>query len=453
MALNCNRIYKDVLSSGMTDKVILNILVLHIYQPDHSTDSLLDLELCYPAYAPEHNYIVHNALFPLPDYIRKIKFHGIILATSFLSIRQALVKKPKYFDSFLKKYNFIRDSTAYKIAFPQDEYDYSAITEKWLINWNVDSIYSVLSPKYWKVLYPKLCDSGKLRFGYTAYISEKLIERSKKIRPFSERTIDVSYRSRKNFHSGIMYIKGILGDLFLRYSQGGNGLNLDISANESDRILGPNWLDFVENSKFALCSNSGSSLLDPHGEFRSKIDKYLLCNPNAAYEDIKNNCFPEEEGKWEFTAISPRNIEAALLGTVQICVPGEYGGIMKPWEHYIPLEIDGSNFQQVMDTIENTERSSKIAKACKEKFLSISELRYDFHVKEVVNAIHDGCKSKNETWTPDYEMKISVKKYEKISKIYLKFNILTSRVKRFIRENFPILFSFLRKIIHFRYKK
>lgn len=425
----------------------MNILVLHkMGDPKTWLSSVRDLEFCFSDNAPEHNYIVHNDMFPLPAYIQNIKFHGIILGPTFLCNRYI----SQDYEAALKKYEFIKNSNAFKIALPQDDYDCSAILEKWLIEWKIDIVYTVC-PNNWEVLYPKLYNTGKLRLGYTAYISEKIIERSKKIKPLSERTIDVSYRSTKHNLGYVRYVKGIVGQLFCKYAQE-YALKLDISVNDvfspgkSKIISGDSWLDYIENSKFVLCSNSGSSILDPYGDYAKRLRDYFLLNPNAAYEDIEEACFPGEGNKWKFTPISPRNIEAALLETIQICVPGEYSGIMIPWEHYIPFEIDGSNFKQVIDTMKNEKKVNEIAAACKEKFLSINELRYSFHVAEIINTIYEGYKAKAVTCTFDENEKNLFTKYER--ELFLS-TLINYRIRNCLGKFlliFPNLHSFLKKV-------
>ena len=46
--------------------------------------------------------------------------------------------------------------------------------------------------------------------------------------------------------------------------------------------------------------------------------------------------------------ISPRNIEAALSKTVQIALIDSYSNIMSPDVHYIPLNKDYSNIDEVI---------------------------------------------------------------------------------------------------------
>jgi hypothetical protein len=49
--------------------------------------------------------------------------------------------------------------------------------------------------------------------------------------------------------------------------------------------------------------------------------------------------------------VSPRVFEAAALGTAMIMFPGEYSGVVSPGEHYIVLEKDFSNMEEVVQKL------------------------------------------------------------------------------------------------------
>ena len=57
------------------------------------------------------------------------------------------------------------------------------------------------------------------------------------------------------------------------------------------------------------------------------------------------------EGNAVIQAVSPRVFEAAALGTAMINFPGRYSDVVEPWAHYIPLEKDFSNFDEVVGAI------------------------------------------------------------------------------------------------------
>ncbi len=386
----------------------MNILILHqMGDPRQWLFSVQELEYSIPVYAPEHNYIVHNAFLPLPSFVRDIEFHGVVLGPTFLCNRYNAWRLKKT----LHRYSFLKEIDAVKLAMPQDDYDCSAILERWLIDWGVDRVYTVC-PEHWDILYPTLSLQNKVQLGYTGYISDAMIERWKEPKKLQERSIDVSYRATKlppNFGS-IGNIKGIIGDIF-REKVDVKGLNLDISTNIKDRIHGEHWLDFIEDSKCVLVSNSGSSLWDPEGEFRIKVNQFLRSHPGASFDDVKGNVFEKEDGEYVFTAISPRNIEAALAETVQICTPGSYSNIMLPDEHYVPLELDGKNAKDVGAFIRDNEKLCGIAKKCKEVFLSTPELQYRVRVKNIIETIAEGASKRHIVSARAKDLQL-VKKYE-----------------------------------------
>ncbi|MEA2657018.1 MAG: hypothetical protein QOI23_2383, partial [Chloroflexota bacterium] len=61
------------------------------------------------------------------------------------------------------------------------------------------------------------------------------------------------------------------------------------------------------------------------------------------------------EGNVTVNVISPRVFEAATLGTALVMFPGDYSGIVSPGEHYIPLEKDFSNMDEVVSKLKDEE--------------------------------------------------------------------------------------------------
>jgi hypothetical protein len=366
-----------------------------------------DLEYMLPTYAPEHNYIVHDGERPLPDYIKEFEFDGIVLGPTFLCNRY----NSKEFTQCLKDYDFIRTSKAFKIALPQDDYDCSAILDKWMTDWIVDLVFSVC-PDHWSVLYPTFSKLNSIRLGYTGYVSDSMIELWYHTKPYHFRSIDVSYRANNlppNF-GRIGVVKGQIGAIFASKVSKLN-LVLDISTDPKDMIPGNKWHAFMEDSKFCLATNSGSSLLDPQGLIRSCVKKYLALYPLADFEDVEEHCFKGEDGKYVFTAISPRNIEAALAQTVQIATVGSYNGLLLPEEHYISLEPDCSNIAEALAMMRDVDKVDCIARKCKEAILSVDDLRYKNHVAKIIDVIESGASKK----------KVSAQKQEIIKRISLRY--------------------------------
>jgi hypothetical protein len=349
--------------------------------PNLRREAVLTLEYMVKESRPDFNCIVHDSDIPFPNYLKGLEFDLIVLGPTFLCNRYY----PRKLSSIKSKFNFIKDSNACKIALPQDDYDCSAILDDWMLEWEVDRIYSVC-PEHWEVLYPQNFKLGRIKLGYTGYISNRWIDKWTNTKCFDSREVDISYRASKlpaNF-GRLGQLKSEISDLFCGAISASTTLKLDISNHEKDMIPGFGWHSFVENSKCCLVTASGSSLHDPHGLIRSKVNSFVKRYPYPSFLEIESECFPQLDNKYIFTAISPRNIEAALAETVQLATKGSYSGLLKPYDHFIPLEEDCSNVSLILEMIKDRPFISNIRRQAKEAILSEPRLRAHNFVNELI---------------------------------------------------------------------
>lgn len=373
--------------------------------PNSRRSSIVELEYMLQNHFPQFNHIVHDGSLPLPAYLKDIDWNGIVLGSTFL----CKCIHPNELKKTLIDYKWIKSSSAIKIALPQDDYDCSQILDSWMADWKIDLLFSVLTNNL-DVLYPKYCKVGKIELGYTGYISKKWIDKWKNVKKHNQRSIDVSYRASdlpENFGK-IGKLKSLIATRFLNSVKDKN-LTLDISVKNEDLIPGDKWHDFLEDSKFCLATPSGSSLLDPTGEYRKNVYKYKLNNPLATFDEVENACFFNQDGKYEFTAISPRNIEAALAETVQIATPGNYSNIMNPVEDYIPLDEDCSNIDEVVKMMNDNVLVNRIKKNLKEKIINTPDLYLNNFASIIIDYIKANTRGTNQL---DNDRKL-INKYKK----------------------------------------
>lgn len=386
----------------------LAILILHgLGDPLTWRAAVRGLEYLLPDHLPEHDYIVHPIEQPIPAFVRQTQFHAIVLGPTFLCARFV----PWTFEKVTADYAFVGQSDAFKIALPQDDYDCNELLDNWMMQWRVDAVYAACSDG-WPVLYPQCSPTGRIQQGYTGYIPDTWIRRFENPKPHAGRKIDVSYRANRlpPNYGRIGQIKAEIGDRFAAH-RATIGLRLDISTDPSDLIYGSRWHDFVENSRFCLASNSGSSLLDPVGTIRRCVERELIRNSSATFEAVEARCFPGEDGRHHFTSISPRNIEAAIARTVQIATPGPYSGILSEDEHYIPLEPDCSNADDVVAKMRDTGLVERIAVRARDTVLSVPELRAANHARRLVAQIEEGVSRKRIQAASPHEMTKVVDRY------------------------------------------
>ena len=360
----------------------LNILVLHRLGDPSLAPAFLQQHVFSMAQHTPHQILFHDTSLDLPQWVKDTAFDAIVLDVTFLCARWA---PGDFFQRQLQAYEFVKYSDAVKIACPQDEYDCHALLDNWMVDWKVDTVFSVIS-SFRDILYPRYSQTGSIRLAYTGYISDALM--AQKVKPFEDRTIDLGYRARKlpPYFGRIGETKTSIG-VAVQALAAGTDLHADIALGSGGTLVGQQWLDFINNSKFTLGSNSGSSLLDPVGAIQRKVRAYLRARPGATFDEVEAHCFAGLDGRYAFTAISPRVMEAAVLESAQIMVDGHYSGLLRPDEHYIPIRADASNFDEVRRKMADVSAVARMRRVCKEALLDVPALRADYRAKEISKVI------------------------------------------------------------------
>jgi 2-polyprenyl-3-methyl-5-hydroxy-6-metoxy-1,4-benzoquinol methylase len=255
----------------------------------------------------------------------------------------------------------VRAFDGLKVVFIQDEY--RSVHSVWesLENLRADVLFTCVPEGEIEKVYPEgvLPQVTKVNT-LTGYVPQNLVRRTPcKI---ADRPIDVGYRSRKPpFWLGRLgYEKREIASTFIERAKG-SGLKIDISCEESDRIYGAKWIDFVSSCKVMLGAESGASVFDFTGGLQKTVDEYTAANPGADFEAVHREFLQSYEGKIKLNQISPRCFEAAALGTAMVLYEGEYSGILKPGRHYIALKKDFSNFDEVVELLKDSRALQEMA--------------------------------------------------------------------------------------------
>jgi hypothetical protein len=261
-----------------------------------------------------------------------------------------------------------------------------------MCDWNIDVVFSVISSHH-DVLYPQYHRRGTIKVGYTAYLDDSL--RDQVCKPFHQRGIDIGYRARKlpPYFGRLGHNKATIGGLVEQFSSLA-GLRTDIALGQASELLGQKWLDFINDSKFTLGANSGSSMLDPVGDIQRRVREYSDQHPDADFDEVEKICFPGIDGQYQFTAISPRVIEAAMLNSCQILVEGDYSNLIEPWVHFLPLKADASNFSEILRAMKEQPLVDKVIKACREKIVNTPQLKQKHSTEVMIQTIIDGLNSR-----------------------------------------------------------
>jgi hypothetical protein len=182
-------------------------------------------------------------------------------------------------------------------------------------------------------------------------------------------------------------IKSEIGHRFGKSIGTYSSLKVDLETSSRGMISGSAWHDFVGNSRAILGSNSGSSIRLKNQKIARTIMEYQIKNPRASLEEVEVNTLSIDDRKKNYTAISPRNTEAAMLGTLQILVDGAYGGIMNAHEHFIPIDEDCKNVQQIVNILRDEVYCSKIIERCRSQIMNAKELNVENLIRNILDRV------------------------------------------------------------------
>jgi hypothetical protein len=237
-----------------------------------------------------------------------------------------------------------------KVQFLQDEYRWvDAITAE-SRNLGIQLLYSLVPQEVLGSVYGNRLPGVEILTTLAGFVPYDVLRRP--VVPFTSRSLDVVYRGRGvPFWLGTLgQDKAFIGREFLERAQG-TDLQCDIAWNEIDRIYGKAWYRFLESGRTTLGTESGASIVDFSGELQERTDEYLTARPTASFEEVAREILAPYEGNAVIRVVSPRVFEAAALRTGMVNFTGGYSGTIEPWHHYVPLERDFSNFDEVVSVI------------------------------------------------------------------------------------------------------
>jgi hypothetical protein len=244
----------------------------------------------------------------------------------------------------------IRRFPGLKVQFLQDEYRWVDSITEMMVYLEIDLLFSIVPEAEIAKVYGARLPETEILPTLAGYVPEKLV--GYRSPPLASRPIDVGYRGRV-----LPYWNGALSQEKVWIAQGvlariaGTGLRHDIAWGENDRIYGKRWNRFLASCRSTLGSESGTSITDFDGTVEAGVTSYLVDHPGATFDEVSRAVLSDVEGNVMMNVVSPRTFEAAAIGTPMILFPGFYGGTVEPWSHYVPLEKDFSNFDDVIEVI------------------------------------------------------------------------------------------------------
>jgi len=344
---------KDNLSKNKEDIDILkphfNVLILYDTQSIHVNtvrehlESFKKFSKCHINYAPATGFV--KPKISLQDY-------DIIVVHYCIRVNINNYLSPYYSQA-------LKDFSGYKVLFIQDEYDTTEIARVWIRDIGIHAVFTCIPSQYINQIYPysrfPMVEFIPTLTGFVPQCLESGDDlQTFKVTPTSERHLSIVYRGRK-----LPYWYGDLGqeklEIGLKMKQIclEKSIDNDIECDDSKRIYGDSWYDFLSSGKATLGTESGSNIFDEFGNIRANIELALKKNPQMSYVEARNLFFKEDPKKVKMNQISPKMFEAIALKTALILFEGEYSGILKPDTHYISLKKDFSNIDSVLSKLQD----------------------------------------------------------------------------------------------------
>jgi len=371
----------------------MNLLVINQYTEYPVRMTAWDHMYCFRRHGNCRVYYVNMAYQTLPEYLLRIPFNAIIFHTTLLSFRWNL----NDFERSCRKLESLKNLDTLKIVMPQDEFIQSDALCQFINDFKVDLVYSVLPASEWKKIY-RFVDFSKVSFKQilTGYVEEKFAKKlCSRGNEAKHRDIDIGYRAwHAPYWLGRQGQKKVEIARNVKEAAKREWMNVDISTNNEDVILGEKWYDFLLNCKTVIGVEGGASVLDHNGKIKQKTEAYIAKNPTASFEEVEKHCFPNLDGYLNGFAISPRHFEACMTYTCQVLLEGEYNGVLKPNLHYIELKEDYSNLSDVLEKIKDNKLRERLTERAYNDVVASGKYFYSTFVNSLLNEINYlNCKS------------------------------------------------------------
>lgn len=201
--------------------------------------------------------------------------------------------------------------------------------------------------------------------------------------PIKGRPFDIVYRGRTlpAYLGRHALLKKKIGDQVLAVAET-YGLKVDINSTEESRIYGQAWPQFLMSSRATLGVEGGMSIFDFSGELEQRWCAYREAHPEASEEQAWKDIFQFYEANIVYKTITPKFFEAIAAKTALVLYPGKYSGILQEGVHYIRLDPDGSNLNEVIETLKDDEYLQTMVDRAYEEVMFRENLSVQFFIEQ-----------------------------------------------------------------------
>jgi hypothetical protein len=240
-----------------------------------------------------------------------------------------------------------------KVMFAQDEYENTFTVSGWIRRAGVDLMMTCVPPEGLDYVYPRDRHPGvEFLQTLTGYVPEDEVS-DHFATPMAQRKLRLAYRGRiLNYRYGDLGREKLLIGVRMKQFAKERGVAADIEVDEDSRIYGVDWYRFLGGARATLVSESGANVFDFDGSLKATEDAAQAAS--VSYEAFHAEHLVGRDGCVRMNQVSPKVFEAIRLRTALVCFEGEYSGVIRAGDHYIPLAKDFSNVDEVFAKLEDT---------------------------------------------------------------------------------------------------
>jgi hypothetical protein len=368
------------------------ILVLHGLL-DGSRQTNIDYSLTLARYPQGNEIHLGNILAPLDRQVDRHTYDALIITYEVAAMRTLPV-----WPWIVQRITQLRRRCKTFAIFVQDDYTYSKAIDDLAWQLNAKTIFSPLAD-FAGLLYPQSLNRGTfVEPVLTGYVdTDKARFWKSHAKPLAERSIDLGQRVTflPTSWGKSAQTKALVAHELARFADK-CGFRVSVQTSADSVLTGNAWLEFLASCKFTVGARGGSSRIDYAGAgARSDARRSLLQRIGLNVPGIQS---PKSIHLGEFRAIGPRIFEAAMTGTCQVLVHDTYLPEMEPWSHYVPLESDFSNVNEVVSAMSDLDLCQGIAENARRTLTgTASGYHYESLAKQTLLTLDlDAAKSSDE---------------------------------------------------------
>jgi hypothetical protein len=275
-----------------------------------------------------------------------------------------------------------------KMLFIQDEYENTEIARRWIERLGINAVFTNVPLDQIERVYPRSrFPDVDFIATLTGYVPEDPTL-DELVTPPAERKIVIGYRGRQlpHHYGQLGYEKYQIGVEMKRHAEQ-SGIVVDIECDDSHRIYGTGWYRFLASCQATLGSESGANVFDDDGSLRA----LALRHSKMRYPDFAASHLKGRDGFVHMNQISPKIFEAIRLRTALILFEGNYSGIVRPDEHYIPLKKDFSNVAEVFAKLSDLSHLEGLTTRAYDEIISTGRYSYATFVDRIDHYIEGRC--------------------------------------------------------------